>query len=118
MTDTQTEHLYAEDFLEYAEKQRNYEDEHYDPFIYNDGNLNLCLSDIFEHIAVALDEPETINEPTLRLLLAEIRCLLDGRVEDADWAFDDTGLDTLMADLKLVEGIFDRRIREIDTRRA
>lgn len=109
-------HMHAEDFREYAHKQRSFEDEHYDPFIDNNGDLNLCLSDIFEHIAVALDEPETINEPTLRLLLAEIRCLLDGRVEDADWAFDGSGLDALMADLKLVEGIFDRRIREIDRR--
>lgn len=103
--------LYAEDFKEYAKKQSDYEVDHYDPFVDNEGNLNLCLSDILNHIVTTLEKPETVNEPTLRLLLAEIRCILDERVEDTDWAFKGSELEAVVADLRLVEGIFDRRLR-------
>ena len=105
------ETLYANDFKYYANKQRDYENEHYTPFIDDDDNLNLCLSDVFNNIVTALEDPESVTEPSLRLLLAEIRCLLDGRVEDPYWAFKDSELEAVVEDLRLVEGIIDRRIR-------
>ena len=111
MTDTRTEHFYAEDFRDYADKQRQFELDHYDPFIDEDGNLNLCLSDILSDTAEALDYPDKLTNPALRLLLAEIRCILDGNLEEAEWVFTDSAMDAVMADLKVAEGIFDRRLR-------